>query len=70
MNTVGHSHMTRHNFIQRRSRLLKELRAASDDYLWRMNGTHPQTRRGCTLAARRMMQAARDLWRLGTIPKP
>lgn len=61
--------MTRHNFLQRRSRLLKQIRIASDAYLWHMNGTHPQTRRGCTFAAKRMMQATRELWRLGTIPK-
>lgn len=60
--------MTRHNFLQRRARLLKQLRAASEDYLWHCNHTTPQAKRATTLAARRLVERSRDLWRLGTMP--
>ena len=60
--------MTRHNFLQKRAKLLKAMRAASVDYLWHMNFTTPQGKRATTLAARRLSEHARNLWRLGTMP--
>ncbi len=59
--------MTRHNFLQKRSRLLKALKNASVDYLWHMNIETPQNRRAATLAAKSLMKNSRDLWRLGTL---
>lgn len=59
--------MTKHNFLQKRSRLLKQIRDASTAYLWHCNHTHPQAKRATTLAARRMMERCRDLWKLGTL---
>jgi hypothetical protein len=62
--------MTRHNYRQRRSRLLVQIRDASTAYLWHCNGTTPQSRRATTLAAKRLMERSRDLWKLGTMPAP
>ena len=62
--------MTRHNFLQRRARLLKAIKAASIDYLWSCNITTPQGKRATTFAAKWMMQATRDLWKLGTLSEP
>lgn len=59
--------MTEYNRLQKRSRLLKELRDASEAYLWSMNTRTPQGRRATTLAARRLMERARDLWKLGAV---
>lgn len=61
------SRPTRHNFLQKRSQLLKAMRAASVAYLWHCNDSTPQARRATTLAARRMMECSRDLWKLGTL---
>lgn len=61
--------VTKHNFLQRRARLLNQVRDATTSYLWFCNQTHPQAKRATTLAARRMMEATRDLWRLGAMPK-
>ena len=60
---------TIHNFLQKRSRLLREIRDASTAYLWHTNATTPQGRRAATLAAKRLMERSRDLYRLGTIPR-
>jgi hypothetical protein len=60
--------MTRYNFLQRRARLLKQIRDASTSYLWFCNQSTPQARRATTLAAKRLMERSRDLWRLGTVP--
>ena len=54
-----------HNYISKRSRLLREIRDASTAYLWHMNTRTAQGRRATTLAARRLMERARDLWKLG-----
>jgi len=59
--------MTRHNFLQRRARLLKAMRDASVAYLWHCNIATAQSRRATTLAAKQLMQHSRDLWRLGTL---
>lgn len=59
--------MTRHNYLQRRSRLLKSMRAASVSYLWHMNISTPQSRRATTCAAKKLMEMSRDLWKLGTL---
>lgn len=58
---------TPHNFLQKRSRLLREIREASVSYLWNMNMKTPQCKRAATLAAKRLMERSRDLWRLGTL---
>lgn len=62
-----HQAMTRHNFLQKRSRLLKAIRAASEAYLWSCNKTSPQARRATTLAARRLREYTGQLSRLGTL---
>lgn len=62
--------MTSHNFLQRRSKLLKAMRDASTSYLWSCNKTTPQARRATTLAAKRLMERSRDLWKLGTLTRP
>lgn len=54
-------------FISRRSRLLREIRDASVAYLWHMNIRTAQGRRAATLAARRLMERSRDLWKLGNL---
>ena len=59
--------MTRHNYIQRRTRLLRELREASVSYVWHMNWTTPHGKRAATLAAKRLIERSRDLWRLGAL---
>lgn len=59
--------MTRHNYLQRRARLLKAMRDASVAYLWHCNVTTPQARRATTFAAKKLMESSRDLWRIGTI---
>ena len=60
--------VTRHNFLQKRARLVTAIRDASTAYLWHCNHTTPQDRRATTLAAKRLMQHSRDLWRLGSLP--
>ena len=59
--------MTKHNRLQRRARLLREIRDASVAYLWHMNTRTPQGRRATTLAAKRLMERSRDLWKLGAV---
>ena len=44
-------------------RLLRELREASTSFVWHLNDTNPQGKRARTLAARRLMERARDLYR-------
>jgi hypothetical protein len=61
--------VTRHNYLQKRSRLLKAMRDASTSYLWSCNQTTPQARRATTLAAKRLMERSRDLWKLGVLPR-
>lgn len=56
--------MTRHNFLQKRSRLLREMREASVDYFWHMNDKRPRNKAAATSAAKRMMERTRDLYRL------
>lgn len=56
--------MTRHNFLQRRARLLKEIRDASTSLLWHLNDTHPQGKRARTFAARRLSERSRELHQL------
>jgi len=56
--------VTRHNFYQRRTRLLNELQQAHLDYIWYMNETAPMKKRAATLAARRIMESSRALWKL------
>ncbi len=57
----------RHRFIQKRTRLLRELKEASVAYVWHMNAATPQGRRAATFAATRLMRRSRDLWKLGTL---
>ena len=59
--------MTEHNRLQRRGKILREIRDASVAYLWHMNITTPQGRRATTLAAKRLMERSRDLWKLGAV---
>lgn len=56
--------MTKHNFLQKRTRLLKAIRAASVDYLWHMNDKRPRNKASATSAAKRLMERSRDLYRL------
>ena len=59
--------MTKYNAIQRRASLLKAIRDAHIAYLWNMNVCTPQGRRATTLAAKRLMERTRDLWKLGAV---
>ena len=57
--------MTQHNRLQKRSRLLREIREAHVSYLWHMNTKTAQGRRCSTLAAKKLMMRTIDLWKLG-----
>lgn len=56
--------MTLHNYLQRRARLLKGMRRASDHYLWHCNDRTGRGKRLATIWARKLMEMSRDLWRL------
>ena len=52
-----------HNQRQRIFRLQKEIRDASVNFYMRINDTTAQSKRARTLAAKKMMEASRALWR-------
>jgi len=58
--------MTRHNFLQKRARLLKEIRDTHVSLLWHLNDDYPQGKRARTIASRRLVELSRDLHRLLT----
>jgi hypothetical protein len=62
--------VTRHNFLQKRARLLKQIRDAHVSLLWHLNDAHPQGKRARTLAARKGMELSRDLWKLLSSNEP
>lgn len=51
-------------YLAKRTRLLKALRDAQVAYLWHCNIITPQGRRAATLAAKRLMERSRELWKL------
>lgn len=53
-----------HNFRQKRGRLMREIREAHTAIIWHLSITTPQGKRARTLAAKRLMERSRDLWRL------
>ena len=58
--------MTRHNFLQKRARLLTKIREAYVNLLFHLNDTHPQGKRARTIASRTLMERTRDLHKLLT----
>jgi hypothetical protein len=52
-----------HNQRQRIFRLQKQISDASDNFYMRINDTSAQSKRARTLAAKKMMEASRDLYR-------
>jgi hypothetical protein len=56
-----------HNRLQKRGRLLRQIRDSHIAYLWHCNTRTPQGRRATTLAAKKLMQLSRDLWKLGAV---
>lgn len=56
--------LTKYNILQKRDRIMRELRAAHTSLLWGMNIDTPQGKRAVTLAAKRLMERSRDLYRL------
>lgn len=52
-----------HNQRQKIFRLQKQIRDASVNFYMRINDTTSQSKRARTLAAKKMMEASRDLYR-------
>jgi nicotinamide riboside kinase len=52
-----------HNQRQRFFRLQKQLRDAATNCYMRINDDYPQSRRARTLAAKKMLEAAREIYR-------
>ena len=55
-----------HNQRQKIFRLMKQMRDASMNFYMRINDTTTQSKRARTLAAKKMMETSRDLYRVVT----
>ena len=56
--------MTRHNWLQRRTSIVKQIRDTMTSLIWHMNDDYPQGRRARSLASRKLCELHRDLHRL------